>query len=82
MLFFRRVQPSDAPQLAAIQNHYIVHSTASFYYEPLDTAFFEGKIAAVAPHHPFIVCEKEGRIIGLHMRRPFIRSRHTPGQSS
>ena len=70
MLFFRRVHPGDAPQLAAIQNHYIVHSTASFYYEPLDNAFFEDKIAAIAPWHPFIVCEEEGRIIGFAYASP------------
>ena len=40
MLTFRRVRAGDAPQLAVIQNHYVLHSTASFYYEPLDAAFF------------------------------------------
>ena len=70
MLTFRRVRAGDAPPLAVIQNHYVLHSTASFYYEPLDAAFFIEKIAAIAPHHPFIVCEKDGVIAGFAYAAP------------
>ena len=70
MLTFRRVRADDAPQLAAIQNYYIEHSTASFYYEPLDAAFFVGKIDAIAPHHPFLVCELDGVIAGFAYASP------------
>ena len=40
MLRFRRARLSDAPAIAAIQAHYILHSNASFYYAPLEEAAF------------------------------------------
>lgn len=70
MLRFRRACLSDAPAIAAIQAHYILHSNASFYYTPLEEAAFLQKISTITPVYPFLVCEEEDTLVGFAYASP------------
>ena len=70
MVHYRPVCMSDAAQLAAIQNHYIAHTSACFYYAPLTADQLAAKIASLAPEHPFIIAEENGQVIGFAYGAP------------
>lgn len=61
----RDVAAGDAPAIAAIYAHHVLHGTATFDIDPPDTAFWRDKIAAMAGRGwPFVVAEAEGAVIG------------------
>ncbi len=60
----RRATTGDAPAIAAIYNHYIFNSTATFDTEPKSVEERERWIAEREPRHPVFVAEREGRVIG------------------
>ena len=70
VIHYRPVRADDAAQLARIQNHYIVHTNACFYYAPLTCEQLAEKIASVAPVHPFIVAEDDGEVIAFAYGAP------------
>lgn len=70
MIHYRPVCMDDAAQLTQIQNHYIAHTNACFYYAPLSPDQLAAKIASVAPVHPFIVAEDDGVVIGFAYGAP------------
>lgn len=54
------VCPYDAPQIAAIYAHHVLHGTASFDTEASSAAVWRGKIADIkGSHWPFIVARRE-----------------------
>ncbi len=58
----RTLQPEDAAAVAALYNHYVLHSTVSFEEEPLDAGRMRRRLEHVAVR---FVCEREGRIVGF-----------------
>lgn len=71
---------ADAGDINSIQNHYVVHSTATFLTEPLTLeqrlAWFENRSQA----HPVIVAQADGLVAGwgsLEVFRPRPAYRHT-----
>lgn len=56
----REVRQEDAAAIAAINNHYVMHSDASFDTEPTDGETMRQRIAAIAAACPYFVCEEEG----------------------
>ena len=60
----RLATPADAEAINDIQNHYVVHSTATFLTEPLTLkqrlAWLEGR----APAHPVTVAQVDGSVAG------------------
>jgi phosphinothricin acetyltransferase len=60
----RSATRDDAGAINDIQNHYVVHSTATFLTEPLTLeqrlAWLEGR----SPAHPVIVAQAGGPVIG------------------
>ena len=60
----RSATRNDAPAINDIQNHYVVHSTATFLTEPLTLeqrlAWLEGR----APTHPVTVAPVGGSVVG------------------
>ena len=58
MTAIRPALPADAPAIAAIYAHHVLHGTASFETEPPSTDFWTDKIAALtARGWPFLVAE-------------------------
>ncbi len=71
---------ADAEAINGIQNHYVVHSTATFLTEPLTLeqrlAWLEGR----SPAHPVIIAQAAGAVVGwgsLEIFRPRPAYRHT-----
>jgi L-amino acid N-acyltransferase YncA len=59
----RQATVADAPQIAAIYNHYIANTTVTFEEEPVGVAEMEGRIVEVGSF-PWLVCEVDGKIAG------------------
>lgn len=60
----RNVTANDAPAIAQIYNTYVIHSTATFETEPIDTATMKKRIAAIFPAFPYLVYEADGQVLG------------------
>jgi len=55
---------SDAAQIAGIYNYYILNTTVTFEEEPVSAETMKGRIAEVLEKYPWLVYEKEGKIVG------------------
>src|SRR3954469_2810930 len=61
----RPVRPSDAAAIRRIYNHYVLHTVVSFEEEAVAPEEMARRIEAVAAAGlPWLVLEKEGRLIG------------------
>lgn len=61
----RPVRPADdAAAITDIYNRYIAETTISFETEPLTVAAMQQRIEAIAAEHPYLVCERDGRLLG------------------
>jgi L-amino acid N-acyltransferase YncA len=76
----RPFQPGDEHAIAAIYNHYILHTTVTFEEEALSVEQMRARIDGHRQHHPWLVCERDGEVVGyaygtkFHARAAF---RHT-----
>jgi phosphinothricin acetyltransferase len=79
-LCVRPVQPGDEVAIAAIYNHYILHTVVTFEEQAVSPQTMAERIAAYTAHHPWLVCEQDGELVGYayagkyHARAAF---RHT-----
>ena len=55
---------ADAEAINDIQNHYVVHSTATFLTEPFTLAQRLAWLEGRAPEHPVMVAEADGGVVG------------------
>lgn len=60
----RLAAPGDARAINDIQNHYVIHSTATFLTEPLTLAQRKAWLEGRAPQHPVTVAEMDGVVVG------------------
>lgn len=61
----RPVNASDSPRLAAIYNHYILHTTVSFEEDPLTPSEMEARITAtVGEGFPWLVAAEGENVLG------------------
>ena len=61
----RAAESADAPSIAEIYAHHVLHGTASFDTVPPDADFWRSKIADIAARGwPFLVAEENGAVIG------------------
>lgn len=67
----REVRQEDAAAIAAINNHYVMHSDASFDTEPTDGETMRQRIATIAAACPYFVCEEEGEVVGYCFAHPW-----------
>lgn len=70
----------DAGFINAIQNHYVVHSTATFLTEPLTLEQRLAWLGGRSPAHPVTVAQVDGSIVGwgaLEIFRTRPAYRHT-----
>ena len=68
----RPATPKDAEEIAAIYNHYIATSHATFELEPIDAVEMRRRRAeTVEQGYPFLVAEDAGSVAGYAYGRPF-----------
>ena len=61
----RTAVPADAPAIAAIYEHHVLHGTASFDTVPPDVDAWRNKIAEITMRGwPFLVAEADDTVIG------------------
>ena len=63
-LTIREVRPEDAGRLAEIYSYYVLNTAVSFEYQAPSAAEFAERIRKTLEKYPYLVCEKQGRVIG------------------
>jgi phosphinothricin acetyltransferase len=67
----RAAQPTDAAAIAALYNHYILHTTITFEMAAVTEAEIVGRLAAVQPALPWLVAERDGALVGYAYASPW-----------
>lgn len=70
-LVLRSATTADAPRLAEIYNHYILHSTATFETAPVTDAEMARRVADISGSYPYFVGLREDRIVGYCYAHPW-----------
>jgi phosphinothricin acetyltransferase len=60
----RKVEMSDAEQITAIYNYYILKTHHTFETEPLDVVQTQERISKTIEDYPYLVAEEDGVILG------------------
>ncbi len=63
-LVIRDARPEDAARLVEIYAHYVEKTAVSFEYDVPTVEEFETRIRKISANYPYLVCEKDGRIVG------------------
>jgi len=63
-LIIRKVKPEDAERLVDIYSYYVEKTAVSFEYEVPSVEEFQKRIKHIIEKYPYLVCEKDGEIIG------------------
>ena len=63
-LTIRDVRIEDAKRLVEIYSHYVLNTAVSFEYEVPSVEEFEKRIKHTLEKYPYLVCEKDNRVIG------------------
>lgn len=67
----RPVTPHDAAAIAALYNHYVLHTTASFEEEAVPVEAMRRRIEETAARWPYLVWEEQGRVAGYCYAHPW-----------
>ena len=62
-LKIRDAQVEDAQRLLEIYSHYVLNTAVSFEYEVPTLEEFSERIRSIKKKYPYLVCEKNGKII-------------------
>lgn len=68
---FRKVCEADIPEVGEIFNFYVLNSTASFYFKPLDMDEIRNMVFFESERHGAFVAEEDGVIKGFCYISPF-----------
>jgi len=63
-LKIRDAQLEDAARLVEIYSHYVLNTAVSFEYAVPSLDEFKERIRKIKTKYPYLVCEKDGKIIG------------------
>ena len=63
-LTIREVREEDAERLAEIYAYYVENTAVSFEYTAPTVDEFRERIRKISARYPYLVCEKQGRVIG------------------
>ena len=63
-LRIREVRLEDAARLVEIYSYYVLNTAVSFEYEVPTVEEFEQRIKKITVKFPYLVCEKDGKIVG------------------
>src|SRR5207245_11217317 len=70
VMTIRAAEPSDASGIAAIYNHYVAQSIATFEEEPVSDAELARRLEGVRSESlPWLVAEEAGRVVGYASSR-------------
>ena len=61
----RNVRISDAQNLLEIYAHYVKNTAITFEYDVPSVSEFESRIKRITAKYPYLVAEKDGRIVGF-----------------
>lgn len=61
----RPIREADIPAVAAIYNHYILSSTATFEKTALSEDEMNQRVRGITAAGPYIVAEQQGRVVGF-----------------
>jgi phosphinothricin acetyltransferase len=67
----RPAQPADAAAIAAIYNHYILHTAITFEEAAVTDAEMAARMAAIQPALPWLVAEVGGAVVGYAYAGPW-----------
>ncbi len=67
----RPAQPTDAAAIAAIYNHYILHTAISFEETAVTAEEIAARMAAIQPALPWLVAERDGAVVGYAYASPW-----------
>lgn len=68
----RPAKPTDAPEIAEIYNHYIIHSEATFETEPIDANEMLRRMGeGWAADYPFLIYQDDAGVIGYAYGRQY-----------
>lgn len=71
-LVLRDATDADAAAIAAIYNHYVIHSTATFEEQPVETAEMARRVATVRDAGlPWLLREAQGRVVAYAYATPW-----------
>ncbi|MCE1247429.1 MAG: N-acetyltransferase family protein [Firmicutes bacterium] len=70
-LIFRKVCEGDIPEVGEIFNYYVLNSTASFYFEPLNMDEIRKMVFFESERHGAFAAEEDGVIKGFCYVSPF-----------
>lgn len=72
MTTVRAATSADIPAIAAIYDHYVRHSTATFALDPIPEAEMRVSFDSItAMRLPYLVAEQDGEIVGYSYASPF-----------
>ena len=63
-LIIRDALTKDAARLVEIYSYYVKETAVSFEYEVPSVSDFEDRIRHIREKYPYLVCEKDGKILG------------------
>ena len=67
----RLATPDDAGAIAAIYNHYVLHTSVSFEEQAVSESDMRGRMAEVQTALPWLVCENDGVVAGYAYASPW-----------
>lgn len=63
-IIIRKAEITDAEQLLAIYSYYVENTAITFEYDVPGSEVFQGRIEHTLEKYPYIVAEKQGRVVG------------------
>ena len=70
-MIIRDATEKDSKELSEIYKYYVENFSYSFEYAAPSAEAFSEKIAAIAGQFPFLLCERDGEILGFAYAKPF-----------
>lgn len=70
-VIIRKAQSADAASLAAIYAYYVDKTAITFEYEAPDAVEMERRRQAISQKYPYLVAEKDGRVVGYAYAHAF-----------
>lgn len=65
------VSPCDMEEMAAVFNHYVEHTLATYTETPVSVALFESLMSFTSGYPAFVARDADGTLAGFGMLRPY-----------
>lgn len=71
-ILIRGARSADLPRLLEIYGWYVENTAVSFEYETPSLAEFSARWARITARYPYLVAERDGRVLGYAYAGPFV----------